>query len=50
MSRWAMPAIVLVSVWKDMGFGLILLSGMVGINKSYYEAAEIDGAGGWTKF
>ncbi len=49
--RWAMPAIVLVSVWKDMGFfGLILLSGMVGINKSYYEAAEIDGAGGWTKF
>ena len=32
---WAMPAIVLVSVWKDMGFfGLILLSGMVGINKA----------------
>ncbi len=49
--KWAMPAIVLVSVWKDMGFfGLILLSGIVGINKSYYEAAEIDGAGGWTKF
>lgn len=48
---WAMPAIVLVSVWKDMGFfGLILLSGIVGINKTYYEAAEIDGAGGWTKF
>ncbi len=48
---WAMPAIVLVSVWKDMGFfGLILLSGVVGINKTYYEAADIDGAGGWTKF
>mgnify|MGYP000439693054 FL=1 len=48
---WAMPAIVLVSVWKDMGFfGLILLSGIVGINRTYYEAAEIDGAGGWTKF
>ena len=44
--KWAMPAIVLVSVWKDMGFfGLILLSGMVGINRTYYEAAEIDGAG-----
>lgn len=49
--RWAMPAIVLVSVWKDIGFfGLILLSGIVGINKSYYEAASIDGANGWTKF
>lgn len=48
---WAMPAIVLVSVWKDMGFfGLILLSGIVGINKTYYEAAEIDGANGWTRF
>ena len=46
-----MPAIVLVSVWKDMGFfGLILLSGMIGINRSYYEAASLDGAGAWTKF
>lgn len=49
--KWAMPAIVLVSVWKDMGFfGLILLSGIVGINKSYYEAASLDGANGWMKF
>ena len=49
--KWAMPAIVLVSVWKDMGFfGLILLSGMVGIDRTYYEAAEIDGAGPWTRF
>lgn len=49
--KWAMPAIVLVSVWKDMGFfGLILLSGIIGINKTYYEAASIDGANGWTKF
>ena len=49
--KWAMPAIVLVSVWKDMGFfGLILLSGIMGINNSYYEAADIDGANGWIKF
>ena len=49
--KWAMPAIVLVSVWKDMGFfGLILLSGIVGIDRTYYEAADIDGAGGWVKF
>lgn len=50
-SHWAMPAIVLVSVWKDMGFfALILLSGIVGVNKSYYEAAELDGAGAWKRF
>ncbi len=49
--KWAMPAIVLVSVWKDMGFfGLILLSGIIGINKTYYEAASLDGANGWKKF
>ncbi|RPF47376.1 carbohydrate ABC transporter membrane protein 1 (CUT1 family) [Hydrogenoanaerobacterium saccharovorans] len=50
-SFWAMPAIVLASVWKDMGyFGLMLLSGLQGINRQYYEAAEIDGAGRWNKF
>jgi multiple sugar transport system permease protein len=49
--KWAMPAIVLVSVWKDMGFfGLILLSGIMAIDKSYYEAASIDGAGSLAKF
>ena len=49
--KWAMPAIVLVSVWKDMGFfALILLSGIVGINRSYYEAADLDGASKWKKF
>ena len=44
-SAWAMPAIVLASVWKNMGyFGLMLMSGLQGINHTYYEAAEIDGA------
>jgi len=43
---WAMPAIVLVSVWKDMGFfGLFLTSGLASIDKTYYEAATVDGAG-----
>jgi multiple sugar transport system permease protein len=49
--HWAMPGIVLASIWKDMGFfGLIFLGGLQGINPSYYEAAQIDGAGGWTQF
>ncbi|MDP3177503.1 MAG: sugar ABC transporter permease [Spirochaetaceae bacterium] len=43
--RWAMPGIVLASVWKDMGyFGLILLGGLQGINPSYYESADLEGA------
>jgi len=49
--QWAMPSIVLVSVWKDTGFfGLILLSGLQGIDKTYYEAAAIDGANSWQQF
>ncbi len=48
---WAMPGIVLASVWKDMGFyGLIFLAGLQTINIGYYEAAEIDGASRWQKF
>lgn len=48
---WAMPSIVLASVWKDMGFyGMILLSGLLAINPEYYEAADIDGAGYFQKF
>lgn len=43
---WAMPAIVLASVWKDMGFyGLFLLSGLKAIDVGYYEASRVDGAG-----
>lgn len=42
---WAMPGIVLASVWKDMGFfGLFLLSGLSAIDPTYYEAAKVDGA------
>jgi len=49
--NWAMPGIVLTSIWKDMGFfGLIFLAGLQSINPSYYEAADIDGASRWKKF
>ena len=47
---WAMPSIVLASIWKDVGyFGLIFLGGLQSIDPTYYEAAEIDGATGWRK-
>lgn len=48
---WAMPGIVLTSLWKDVGyFALILLGGLQGISPSFYEAADLDGAGPWLKF
>jgi len=41
----ALPALVAVSVWKGVGFAMILfIAGMRGIPAEYYEAASIDGA------
>jgi multiple sugar transport system permease protein len=48
---WAIPGIVMASLWKDMGyFSLILLGGLQSINPVYYEAAEVDGATRWERF
>ncbi|UQZ87528.1 Lactose transport system permease protein LacF [Paenibacillus konkukensis] len=45
-TAWAMPAVILTSIWKNAGFNmLIFLAGLQGISESYYEAAELDGAG-----
>ncbi|MBX3142300.1 MAG: sugar ABC transporter permease [Trueperaceae bacterium] len=42
---WAMVAVIITSVWKDTGFIMvILLAGLQGIPREYYEAASIDGA------
>jgi len=47
---WAMPAIVLTSVWKDLGFVVVLfLAGLQAIPAEYYEAASLDGAGPWAR-
>ena len=44
---WAMPAVILTSLWKDVGFVMtILLAGLQGIPNEYLEAASIDGATG----
>jgi len=49
--RWAMPAIILVSVWKNFGYNmLIFLAGLQNIPAELYEAAELDGAGAWHRF
>jgi multiple sugar transport system permease protein len=48
--RWAMPAIILTSVWKDLGFVVVIfLAGLQAIPKDYYEAAGLDGAGRWAQ-
>ena len=48
--NWAMPAIIIASVWKDLGFNmLILLAGLQAIPEHLYEAATIDGANRWHK-
>ena len=45
--QWAMFSVILTSVWKDVGFVMvILLAGLQGIPREYYEAAAIDGARG----
>ncbi len=48
---WAMPAIIIMSVWKGLGYNMVLyLAGLQGIPRHLYEAAEIDGASTWHKF
>jgi multiple sugar transport system permease protein len=48
---WAMPVIILLSVWKQIGFNLVVfLAGLQTIPVSRYEAAELDGANGWQQF
>jgi multiple sugar transport system permease protein len=49
--QWAMPAIVITSVWKDIGFVMIMfLAGLQSIPGEYYEASSIDGANNWQRF
>ena len=47
----AMPVLIFVSVWKLIGYNVVLfLTGFTTIDKSVYEAAKIDGAGSWKTF
>lgn len=47
---WAMVSVSIVSIWKYMGYYMIVyLAALQGISHSLYEAASIDGAKGWQK-
>jgi multiple sugar transport system permease protein len=48
---WAMPVLILLSIWKQLGFNMVVfLAGLQAIPQSRYEAAELDGANNWAKF
>ena len=44
--HWAMPAIILMAVWKNFGYNMVIyIAGLQNIPSELYEAASIDGAG-----
>jgi len=49
--RFAMPAVIIMSVWKGVGYNMVIyLAGLQGIPDQLYEAAELDGASSLYKF
>ena len=49
--KLAMTSVILADVWKTTPFvAIILLAGLTSIPRQYYEAAQLDGAGGWATF
>jgi len=48
-TEWALPALILMSLWGVGQAMIIFLAGLQGIDDVYYEAAKIDGAGRWAQ-
>lgn len=50
-TTWALPAIIIVYIWKNLGFAAVIyLAGLQAIPKDLYEAARVDGAGVFWRF
>jgi multiple sugar transport system permease protein len=50
-TTWAMPAVIIVSVWFGVGIPMVIfLAGLQGIPEVFYEAAKVDGASAWWRF
>ncbi|WP_345801381.1 sugar ABC transporter permease [Microbacterium sp. AZCO] len=50
-AQWAMPAVVIVSTWRDMGYYMILfLAGLQTVPRELHEAARVDGANVFQRF
>ncbi len=49
--QWVIPSIIILDVWKNVGFAmLICLAGLQNIPSDYYDAASVDGANAWQRF
>ena len=47
-SRLALPTVMVVIIWKEVGFGMILfLARLMSVEEDLFDAARIDGAGWW---
>jgi multiple sugar transport system permease protein len=50
-ARWAMPGLILMTVWKTFGYNMVLfLAGLQSIPEQLYDAAKVDGATRWRRF
>lgn len=50
-TSWALTGVIVVSIWKNMGYFMIIyLAALQDVPSSLYEAARIDGANGWQQF
>ena len=48
---WALPAVMLVGVWKNVGFSMVIfLAALQDVPEPLLEAAALDGAGPWLRF
>jgi ABC-type sugar transport system permease subunit len=49
-SAWALPTIGIVIIWKELGFGVILMNArLMSVSEEYFEAARVDGAHWWRR-
>jgi len=48
--KWALPGLMLMSLWGVGGQAVIYLAGLQNIPPHLYEAAEVDGANAWQRF
>lgn len=50
-SHWALPAVAIITVWKDIGFNIIFfIAGLSSVPNDVRDAARLDGANAWKRF